>query len=31
MKSINNVKLGINPKDMTVVVTADIEMKSEKG
>jgi len=26
MKSINNVKLGINPKDMVVVVSADVDM-----
>ena len=30
MKSIKNVKLGINPKDMVVTVTADVEMIDDK-
>lgn len=29
MKSIKNVKLGINPKEMVVTVTADVEMIDE--
>ena len=29
MKSIKNVKLGINPKDMVVNVIADVEMKDK--
>ena len=29
MKKINNVKLGMNPKDMVVTVSAEIEMVDE--
>ena len=29
MKKINNVKLGMNPKDMVVTVSAEIEMADE--
>lgn len=30
MKAIQNVKLGINPKDMSVIVSADIEMNGKE-